>query len=74
MIGSGGAQSITDALKINQSITNMDLSSMTPNHPLFLPIHHYHSHQCNIPQQMRLVMMVLNQLQMHSRSISPSPT
>jgi hypothetical protein len=43
-IGPDGAQSIADALKINQSITNMNLYSMTPNHPLFLLIPHFHSH------------------------------
>jgi len=70
-IGPDGAQSIADALKINQSITNMNLGYMTPNHPFssqfITPTH-------NIPQLMILALMVLYQLQMHSRSINPSPT
>jgi hypothetical protein len=32
-IGSSGAQSIANALKINHSIIYMDLSGMPPNHP-----------------------------------------
>jgi hypothetical protein len=73
-IGPNGAQLIADALKINQSINSMNLYGMTLNHPLLLPIPPFLSHQCHIPQGTRLALMVLDQLQMHSRSINPSPT
>jgi hypothetical protein len=36
-IGPDGGQSIADALKINQSITNMNLYSMTPESPFIPP-------------------------------------
>ena len=71
-IGPDGAQVIAEALKINQTITNLNLEGMIPNYSFLLNSLLSLTLTCNISQLTTLALMVLNLLQRHSRSIKLS--